>query len=351
VTAWLAGAALVSLVLVPGDRLYSAASKDILAYDFRQTFLPAAEALLDGSSPYPEYGYPPLVAFLSIPFALVPSPELWLTGLLIGLLPLSLWLLGVRDWRCYAAALLWIPVFNAVQTANVTLPILVAAAICWRYRDSARVVALAGGLGVAAKIVAWPLLVWLAATRRVRAALGVVAVAAGVTLGLWATIAFSGLLSYPDSLGDLEEAQGERGYTFSALAADAGLPESLGAAVGLFVALLVLAGAVLYGRGGDDRRSFACALTAAVIASPVIWLHSFALLLGPVAVLRPRLSWVWFVPAALWLTSEGTGNGAPWQTALTLAAALLILLVVLRDPVVGRAARPSPIRPAVGDPA
>ena len=79
--AWLTGGALVALLLVPADRLYSIASNDLLAYDFRQTFLPAAEALFDGRSPYPEYGYPPLVAFLSVPFALLPSAEVLLTGL------------------------------------------------------------------------------------------------------------------------------------------------------------------------------------------------------------------------------------------------------------------------------
>src|SRR5438093_2202647 len=101
---WFSGIALlVTALLVFTNRLVDAARHDLLAYDFRQTFLPAGQALLHGHSPYPDYGYPPLVAFLSVPFALVSRPDIFLTVLLIACVPVALWLLGVRDWRCYAA--------------------------------------------------------------------------------------------------------------------------------------------------------------------------------------------------------------------------------------------------------
>jgi len=329
---WLAGAALVALAFVPAERLLSAYDHGLLAYDFRQTFLPAAEALVDGNSPYPEYGYPPLVAFLSVPFALVPGAEFIVTGLLIACVPLSLWLFSVRDWRCYVVALLWISVFNAVQTANVTLPLLVCAAACWRWRDRRFAASAAGGLAVAAKLLAWPLAVWLAATGRARTAVGLFLVALAVTFGLWATIGFSGLVSYPDSLERLQGAQGDRGYTFQALVSDLGLAEGVGMALGLVVLAAVLTAVVVHGRRGDDTRSFAWAMVATVVGSPVIWLHSFALLLAPVAVLKPRLTWVWFVPALLWFVSPGTGNGAPWQTAVTVLAAAAVVVGALARP-------------------
>jgi hypothetical protein len=82
----------------------------------------------------------------------------------------------------------------------------------------------------------------------------------------------------------------------------------------------VLAWCVVSGRRGDDRRSYALAVLLAVIASPIVWLHSFLLLLAPVAVYRPRLSAAWLLPALLWFAS-GTGNGATWQTAMVLAVA------------------------------
>jgi Glycosyltransferase family 87 len=325
----LSGVALVALLLVPLQKFVWAARDDILAYDFKQAFLPAAEAILDGRSPYPELGYPPLVAFLSVPFVLAPATEILVTVAVAACVPASLWLLGVRDWRCYVAAFLWISVFNAVQTVNVTLPILLAASVCWRWRDRARVTSVAGGLAVAVKIIAWPLAFWLAVTRRVRAAAGVLVVAVVVTMTLWATLGFSGLVGYPDSLGRLEGEQSGRGYTLQALMDDAGVADVFGALSAVGTLLLALLGVALYARRGDDARSYACAVVAVIVASPIIWLHSFALLLAPVALLRPRLSAVWFLPAVLALVSPGTGNGAPWQTAVTIGVAALVVALVL----------------------
>ena len=326
---WLSGAALVALLLVPLQKFAWAARDDILAYDFKQAFLPAAEALLDGRSPYPELGYPPLVAFLSVPFVLAPATEILVTVAVAACVPASLWLLGVRDWRCYVAAFLWISVFNAVQTVNVTLPILLAASVCWRWRDRAAVTSVAGGLAVAVKIIAWPLAFWLAVTRRVRAAAGVLVVAVVVTMTLWAMLGFSGLLGYPDSLGRLEGEQSGRGYTVQALMDDAGVPDVFGSLSAVGCLLLALLGVALYARRRDDARSFACGVVAVIVASPIIWLHSFTLLLAPVALLRPRLSVVWFLPAVLALVSPGTGNGAPWQTVVTIGVSALVVVLVL----------------------
>jgi hypothetical protein len=255
----------------------------------------------------------------------------------------------VRDWRCYVAAFLWISVFNAVQTVNVTLPMLLAASVCWRWRDRTPVTAAAAGLAIAVKIIAWPLAFWLLVTRRARAAIGALGVAVGVTLALWATLGFSGLTDYPESLDRLQGEQRERGYTFQALMADAGLADELGVLAALACLGLVLTAAVVYARRGDEARSFACAAAALIIASPIIWLHSFALLLAPLAVLRPRLSPVWFMPAALWLVSPGTGNGALWQTGVTMFVAVLVVaIVVLREPPAVQEERPVRARPAPG---
>jgi hypothetical protein len=329
--AWIPGAVLIlTALLLLANRLVSAARHDLLAVDFRQTYLPAAEAILHGHSPYPEYGYPPLVAFLSLPFAVAPGPDVFVTVVMLACIPLSLWLFGVRDWRCYAAACLWASVFNAVQTANVTLPILVGAAACWRWRDRPALAGVTGGLTFATKIISWPLALWLAATRRWTAAIGFVLVGAAVTLGLWATLGFSGLDGYIDSLGRLADQEAPNGYTLQALGTDLGLPDAAASALGSMLALVSLAGVVVFGRRGDDPRSFACAMVAVIVASPLIWLHSFALLLAPLAVLRPKLTWVWLLPAVLWFVSPGTGNGATWQTSVTLAVAAIIVLEALR---------------------
>jgi alpha-1,2-mannosyltransferase len=305
-------------------------SRGELGIDLTQTLLPAAREIADGNSPYPAYGYPPLVAFALVPLTLVPDPALVYTGALLLGIPASLWALGIRDWRCYGAAFLWGASFHAVQTGNVTVPLLLLTALAWRARDSRVGAGVWSGLAIATKIICWPLAVWLASTRRLAAAGATIAVAACVTAGLWATLGFSGLIDYPSSLDKLETAQAPSSYTVRALLDDLGAPV-LGQALWYALVVAVLAACVVAGRRGDDRLSFALAVLAAVVASPIVWLHSFLLLLAPVAVYRPRFSLVWVAPALLWFAS-GTGNGATWQTAMVLAVAALTFAAVIGRP-------------------
>jgi hypothetical protein len=301
--------------------------RDLVGIDLEQ-FLRAARSITDGDSPYPAFRYPPLPAFAMVPLSLLPAPNVVFTVILIACVPAALWLFGVRDWRCYGIVFLWTPVLSAVQTGNLTLLLLVGCAVCWYARDRASVVGVAGGLTVAAKVLCWPLVVWLAATRRVATALWVVAVAAVVTLLLWASLGFTGLTGYPGVLRDLGRQMWPDSYTVKVLMVDAGLRPGAAEAVGVGVALVVLAGCVVLGRRGDDRRSFALAITAMILASPIVWLHYFALLLAPVAVMRPRLSAAWFIPL-LFAVGPGSGNGGPWATAGVLGVMALTLAVVL----------------------
>ena len=88
--------------------------------------------------------------------------------LVVAVLAIPL-VVGVRDWRCFALVLLWPPVVSAIQTANVSIPLALAAALVWRYRERTVVPGLALGLALAAKIFLWPLAVWLAVERRLAA--------------------------------------------------------------------------------------------------------------------------------------------------------------------------------------
>ena len=86
-----------------------------------------ARDVLQGISPYPPADpvaiahathlvYPPLIAYLFVPFALLPyamSAALYLC-FCFAAVALSLRLLGVRDWRCYGVTLLWFPVVAAL---------------------------------------------------------------------------------------------------------------------------------------------------------------------------------------------------------------------------------------------
>ncbi len=95
-------------------------------------------------SPSEPFIYPPLSAYLFVPFTLLPTvaAEVIIVALVIAAVPATLLVLGVRDWRCYAIAFLWWPTIIAIQTANVTLPLLLGLALVWRYRDRRVVAAL-----------------------------------------------------------------------------------------------------------------------------------------------------------------------------------------------------------------
>ena len=320
--------------LLEGMVLKGAAHNGNFAFDFNHYNLPAARNLAAGHSPYPFYGYPPLVVFALVPFTFLPAPDVLFTILVVLCVPGALWLLGVRDWRCYGAAFLWAPVYVGVQTANVTLPLLFAVACCWRYRDRPALGALSAGLAIAAKIICWPLAVWLAATRRFgKTAMGAALVAALVTFGLWALIGFSGLRGFLANLNGHRVAETQRGYTVQAVAADVGLPAVAGTALWAGVVIVLIALCVIYGRRGDDRRSFSFAIVACILASPIVWIHSYALLLAPVALYRPRFSAVWLLPALLWVVSGTPGDGTPWQRALVLGVAAAVFVTsVFREP-------------------
>src|SRR5258708_18647322 len=152
-----------------------------MAFDFHHAYLPAAHAVLAGHSPYPAatvaalsprtaFVYPPLTAFLAVPFTVLPPlvADALVTALAVACIAAILALLGVRDWRCYTIPFLWEPTYSAVQTANVTLLLALGLALMWRLRKRAVAVAVVTGSLVALKLFLWPVLVWLVATRRVR---------------------------------------------------------------------------------------------------------------------------------------------------------------------------------------
>jgi uncharacterized membrane protein len=151
-----------------------------LAVDFSSAYLPAARALLHGNDPYllapvtstHAFVYPPIAAYIWIPVAVLPVgvAEALATAIVVAAIPLTLMLVGVRDWRCYAAALLWLSALWGIQTANVTTLLVLGTATVWRYRDQPTVAGSATGLVVALKLYTWPLLLFLLFTRRTRGA-------------------------------------------------------------------------------------------------------------------------------------------------------------------------------------
>jgi hypothetical protein len=319
----------------------------LLAWDVRFAYLPAAEAILAGDSPYPAlddpiledqkgYVYPPQLAVALLPLTKLPIDlvALIVTAGMLAMLWLTLRILGIRDVRCYAAALLWMPVASGLLLANVSIPLALALAVAWRYRDSVREPAVALGLAVSAKLLLWPLFVWTLATRRVRTTLWAIAVGVVVTFVAWAAIGFDGLDGYLDLLRRLSDIQSENSYSIVGMASTLGLSSAVGQGLTVVLGGALLVACVVLARRGDDLRSFTCAVAATLALSPIVWLHYLVLLLVPLAISRPRFSIVWLLPILLW-SSPRPGYAEGFQTFLPALAAVILVAVLLARPVPG----------------
>jgi hypothetical protein len=305
-------------------------------------FRRAATAVIHGDSPFvapdphalahfDKFVYPPSTAFLFAPFTALPLPVgqflMFLLGL--GATFAALRLLGVRDWRCYGLSLMTPPVVNSLALGAVTPFLLLGAAAVWHYRDRPGVAGPVAALTAVTKVFLWPIGFWLLATRRLRAALLSVLLAAAVVVAGWAAIGFAGARSYPHLLRVLTDV--EQGASYSPIAL-VGLKGSSATATAFALTLASLACVMWAARRDDgDRRAFAIVVAGAVLATPVLWLHYFQLLLVPIALYRPRLSGLWFVPLALWLTPASHANGSPWKISLALAVFATIVLRTLAE--------------------
>jgi hypothetical protein len=314
-----------------------------VAFDLHHAFRPAAVDVLEGRSPYPpptlealssrtEGVYLPIAVFLFLPFALVPplAADLAATVVVTAAGAAALWLLGVRDRRCYGLALFSMPVLAGIQTANLTLPLGLALAGIWVMRSRRIAPGLVLAVTLATKLFFWPVLIWFVATRRYRAAASAVVASALLIVGSWAALGFAGARDYPEILRLLSAALETDSYTPFAVAYDLHAPEPLARAIGFLLGAAVLVGCWILGRRGDDVGSFTLAIFAALLFTPIIWLHYFALLFVPVAIVHKRLSLLWLVPMATWFYATGEGNGSTAQTALVLLTFAVLLALTLR---------------------
>jgi glycosyltransferase involved in cell wall biosynthesis len=320
-------------------------------------FLTAAGKVMHAASPYAyradeTYAYPPLLAWLAVPLhplGATAATVVWTLACLAAI-GVALWLLEVRDWRCYALAAAFPFTRSSIALGTIAPLLLLATAAAWRWRARVFEPAVAIGAGIALKLLLWPLTVWLALTGRVRAAAFSVVFALAFVLLPWAATGFAGIGGYPGLLRHVSRAEASSSYSVVALAVRAHLPEPVGFVVALVVALALIGAAVWVWRSGRatlrDREAaaFTLALAAALAAAPIVWAHYFMLLLVPLALARPRLSLLWFVPFAYFPLGE---SAWPAGDARKLALALVTTFVLLAAPLLRlrREDRPRPFVP------
>jgi alpha-1,2-mannosyltransferase len=310
-------------------------------------FRKAALEVVHGHSPYvtpsaaafsqfDKFVYPPVAALFFAPFAALPAGAARVVMFIAGLAAIfaALRLLGVQDWRCYGVAIISAPAINTLALGALTSFLLLGVSLLWRFRDNAWVAGVAAAFTAVLKLFLWPLAVWLVATRRWRASIICGGAGLVLLLGGWAVIDFAGFHNYPTVVHLLEKVEAPASYSTIALLGLSGGTEtattvvlSLAAAVAVWVAARGASG---------SQRALAVAIGASLLVTPLVWMHYLLLLFVPIALYRPRLSALWFVPLVLWATPTTHSHGTSWRIALALA---VVAVVAIRT--VGASVKPA----------
>jgi hypothetical protein len=307
-------------------------------FDFHGGIWRAGHDILAGRSPYRApnaallaklgnaYIPPPVLAELLLPLSVLPfGVSITMLNLVcIVSLVAALHLLGVRSREVYAITLCSAPCVFSLVYGDPDAVFVLLAALAWRYRDSQRG-AVAVGTLIAAKLLLWPLVIWLAATRRMKNAALAVITAAGLLLASWTAIGFKGLLQYPRFLVADARVQAPNHSVVAALRS-AGVASPVATFVALVLAVAVGIVVVRAARF-SDRGWFTAALIAGLIASPVVFPNYFLILFVPLAICRGRrVDGVWALTAAFWLflTPGGWLRGLEWVIAVGIALGAVV---------------------------
>jgi hypothetical protein len=307
-------------------------------------FLRGAGKVLQGVSPYAFQGdrtfaYPPFLAYLVAPLHPLSSSTAAIIWIFVSLaaVGLALWLLELRDWRCYALVGIFLFTRSSIDLGTVEPLLLLAIAAAWHWRERVVQPAVALGVAIVLKLFLWPVTIWLALTGRLRAGVGALAVAVALATVAWAGIGFAGLGDYPGLLRRLANHESTSSYSVVALGVRAHLPLLVARIVSVFVGLALLVAAAWLARDkartrrDRDIATLTLCLAAALAISPIVWVHYFLLLLVPLALSRPRFSLLWLVPLAYYPLGESAwpaGDARKLGLALVSTCVLLVAAVV-----------------------
>lgn len=317
-------------------------AQHVLGVDFTQEFWVASHRVLHGGDPYiwtraqidfgVSFPYMAPTALFFVPFALLPSSTSVFLAIALSMLALlaTLRALEVHDWRVYLLVFLWWPVANVWQTGNLTLLLALGLALVWRYRDRPLVAGLLSAAIISLKPLVWPVVLWLLFTKRYRALGWSFVWGVAINAVSWGVVGYGRIGEYLHLSATVTSTLKETGYGLIALLTHFGAPLWAGEAL-MAAAVLVLAITCLRaGRRKDDRLAMLLCVLLMLAATPLLWNHYFALLIVPLAIYRPRLSFEWFAGLLWWLCPEPSVNA--WQAAVGAGVTVLIVHCLLRAP-------------------
>jgi hypothetical protein len=327
-----------ALLALAAAELFLEARGSSYGIDFRGGTWSAGKALLAGHGLYPPaspllllhsstaFVTPPLLALLGAALSGLPVGVALIVFNLACTLALmaGLRVLDVRDPLVWAFALTAFPFIDSLVVGQPDGIFALLAAVAWRDRDGYRGAFAVGAL-VAAKLFAWPLILWLLVTRRFRQAAAATAFAGTILLASWACIGFRGLLSYPHLLAADARAFESRSHSIVTALLHSGVPLQAAQPLSALIAVALALAIIITGRRGE-LSVFTAALTAGLLLSPVVWQHYLVLLLIPVAASSRTLDWrLGLLIVAFWLApSESAGAGlAAWLVPVLAGAVAL----------------------------
>lgn len=272
--------------------------------------------------------WPPPILLALTPLSLLPLhiADLLFMAICVASVLGALRLLDIRDGRCVLVVLVSCPTVSGVLLGNISPLIMLGAAAVWRYRDQPGKAPLITAATIAAKLFVWPLGFWMLITGRRRPLLLTAAAAAALIGGGWAVLGFTGILSYPRMLVDLAQIGQGRGSSLISMLMFLGLPVTPARVVAFGAGLLLLSLAYhLHRRGEGEHRVFGLVIVAALTLTPVIWAHYLLLLYIPIALLSPRLSVLWFLPALSLFAPAAAAHTYGWAILPTLLSELVLV--------------------------
>jgi len=143
------------------------------------------------------------------------------------------------------------------------------------------------------------------------------------------------MTEYPRLLATITDVWGPQSVSLYAVLLHLRTPD---VAAQVLLVMLALAGiAGIAAARERDVTSFTLALVVALVTTPVVWGHYFALLLIPTAILAPAFSWLWLLPLLslaqlnLGLTTEDFRSRALACTVALLATAAVLLQAARRS--------------------